>query len=315
VSATGVLVYRDAPSLQLTWLDREGRVVNRIPEPGLYHSVALSADGTRALAARASSQVTSASELVLFDFVRNTQARIGGGAVDNGVLSPDGTRYIFEMGGAFYQGDVDGSSPPVLLRPRESAQRSLTSWSSDGHYVMYTVNHSATGSDVWAISLQGQPAAKPFLDSKAAENQGQLALVRGQLWVAYTSDELGRDEVFLRRFPREPLARRCRGAVGTARSVARMAAIFYISADGTIMVTAFQNSIAGPPVPLFKAPAGFASRDATGVRAPAPWGVTPDGQRFLFAAPTEATSPSRFTVVLNWTPSLVQQRSGGRLGS
>jgi hypothetical protein len=53
-------------------------------------------------------------------------------------------------------------------------------------------------------------------------------------------------------------------------------------------------------VALFKVPAGFVARDATGTRVSAPWGVTPDGQRFLFVAPDEASAPQRFTVVLNW---------------
>jgi len=51
---------------------------------------------------------------------------------------------------------------------------------------------------------------------------------------------------------------------------------------------------------LFAAPVGFGSRDATGSRGRAPWAVTPDGQRFLFAWPTGHATQTPFTVVLNW---------------
>ena len=55
---------------------------------------------------------------------------------------------------------------------------------------------------------------------------------------------------------------------------------------------------------LFRAPGGFASRDATGSRGRAPWAVAPDGQRFLFAASVGQGAQTPFTVVLNWTATL-----------
>jgi hypothetical protein len=76
--------------------------------------------------------------------------------------------------------------------------------------------------------------------------------------------------------------------------------LFYVAADGTLMAVPVVKNVLGTAVPLFKVPRGFASRDTTGSHAPAPWGVTPDGKRFLFAAPTAASEIGRFTIVLNW---------------
>ena len=76
--------------------------------------------------------------------------------------------------------------------------------------------------------------------------------------------------------------------------------LLYASADGTIMAATFDPSTGlGVPDALLKAPSGFASRDATGYRSAAPWAVTSDGQRFLFAVPEEGGSLNQLTVVLN----------------
>ena len=49
-STNGVLVYRKGSGrdFQPTWLDRQGKVLGVVGEPGFYTSVALSPDGTRA---------------------------------------------------------------------------------------------------------------------------------------------------------------------------------------------------------------------------------------------------------------------------
>ena len=53
VSANDVLVYRPADTdSQLAWFDRQGIVAGRASEPGGFREVALSPDGTRAVASR-----------------------------------------------------------------------------------------------------------------------------------------------------------------------------------------------------------------------------------------------------------------------
>jgi serine/threonine protein kinase len=54
-----------------------------------------------------------------------------------------------------------------------------------------------------------------------------------------------------------------------------------------------QTFEAGVPKQLFRKPNGLED-----------WGVTPDGEKFLFAAPTTQTTPAAFTVELNWQEGL-----------
>jgi len=77
------------------------------------------------------------------------------------------------------------------------------SWSRDGRFLLHVAVDPKTNSDLWVLSLDGDPKPVPFLTSDAAESQAQFS-PRPQgasRWVAYTSNESGRDEVQLRTFP------------------------------------------------------------------------------------------------------------------
>jgi Tol biopolymer transport system component len=309
-SANGVLVYRDATSLQLTWFDRQGRVAERIPKRGLYQALSLAPDGTRALASKAGAQVASRSELWLFDFVRGTSSRITATDTDDGIWSPDGNRVAFEAEGGLFQKVLGGQEQDVVLPPDAlPGRQSPTSWSPDGRFVMYTASDPKTGSDLWSSSLTGSPTPTPFLRSEASESQGQFSpQSRGLQWVAYASNESGRDEIFVRTFPDGGnLTMVSRGGGHSPKWRGDGQELYYVAADGTVMAAGVEDPRRpGTPVPLFKAPPGFASRDATMLRSAAPWGVAPDGQRFLFAAPAESGGLNRFTVVLNWQTILTK---------
>ena len=118
--------------------------------------------------------------------------------------------------------------------------------------------------------------------------------------MALTSNESGRDEVQLRTFPDAQNRLIVSGGGGDGKE------LFYVAADGTVMAVAISYNPwhVGAATPLFQAPRGFNTLNATGRRGPAPWDVTPDGQRFLFVAPVQSGGQSQFTVVLNWQTGL-----------
>ena len=99
VSNNDVLVYRTADTdSQLTWFDRQGGVSGRVSEPGGFRGVALSPDGTRAVAPRTNPLDTTKADLWLFDLKRGsgaTRLTLGGGIAEFPVWSPDGTRIVF----------------------------------------------------------------------------------------------------------------------------------------------------------------------------------------------------------------------------
>ncbi len=117
--------------------------------------------------------------------------------------SPDGRSIAFcatgEQARTVYTMPVDGSGPAKPLMDRSHPQSS-SSWSPTGEFIVYTEATPNTGTDLWVIPLQ-DPAAEPqiFLQTNFSEDNAQFS-PNGN-WIAYTSDESGRQEVYLRPFP------------------------------------------------------------------------------------------------------------------
>jgi hypothetical protein len=129
--------------------------------------------------------------------------------------------------------------------------------------------------------------------------------------VALTSNESGRDEIHLRTFP--DAQNRLIVSTGGGHSPRWRRdgkELLYVAADGTVMAVAVSHNPwrVAAATPLFQAPRGFNTLNATGRRGPAPWDVTPDGQRFLFVAPVPSVGQSQFTVVLNWQTALTNKK-------
>jgi hypothetical protein len=90
-SSNGVLVYKSGVGLdyQLTWFDRQGRVLAKVAEPGRYNSLALSPDGRRVAVSRTNPENTPNWDVWLLDVARNTSrdGRFGAGDRNRAVLN------------------------------------------------------------------------------------------------------------------------------------------------------------------------------------------------------------------------------------
>ena len=142
------------------------------------------------------------------------------------------------------------------------------------------------------------PAATVVLKTNANELQARFS--PDGRWIAYTSDESGVPEVYVRRFPGGEGKWRV-STNGGAQAMWRGDGkeLFYLAADGRLMavdVTAETSRLTtGPPRVLFD----------TGIRGlfvdrRNHYVVTRDGQRFLFNLTAEDDMLAPITVVLNW---------------
>ena len=123
-------------------------------------------------------------------------------------------------------------------------------------------------------------------------------------WITYTSDESGRNEIYLQRFPDGRTKQRVSTRGGShARWRGDGSEIFYRALDGTLVsVTVRLGSSApqlGSPVPLFKLPAFFAAAPGAGG-----YDASADGQRFLAFVSVETGEASPMIVVTNWRADL-----------
>jgi eukaryotic-like serine/threonine-protein kinase len=312
-SANDVLAFhRSAGSdLQLTWLDREGKVLGTAGEPGAYQSLALSPDGTRLAVMK--NRGADAGNIWLLDLSRggaSTRLTFGSAMDSNPVWSPDGSRIIFssDRDGPYnlYQKPANSvKDEEVLLESSED--KHATSWSRDGRFLLYTVVHPKTKSNIWVLTLKGDKKPVPYLITEF--NEGQARFSSDGHWVAYTSDESGHDEVYVRSFSMN--------SAGTAVEAGSKWPIsngfgveprwrgdgrelYYRSRGGGLLAVEIAINPtfrAGNPQPL--GVLTFAPGSSIGSLG---WDSAADGRRFLRLA--NKSGPQPYTVVLNWQAGL-----------
>jgi Tol biopolymer transport system component len=310
VSRTGVIAYRTggAAVTRLTWFDRNGKVTGTIGPPdanGLLQTM-LSPDGRRVAGYRT---VDNNMDVWLSDATRSTKLTTDATREMFPVWSADGTRVAFarnpgskgmqdlyaksSSGGAGEQEQLLLAAPPSGLAPM--------SWSKTG-FLLYMERNPDTAGDVSVLPLDRNQQPFAFLRSKYEERTPQFS-PDGQ-WVAYASDESGRLEIYVRKFP--PASGQW--AVSTAGGVTPRWShdgreINYIAPDARLMAVTMtvKNGVPelGTPAALFQTKILYGGTSPVGTN----WqfDVAPDG-RFLINTDTTSGITSPIIVVQNWIP-------------
>jgi eukaryotic-like serine/threonine-protein kinase len=321
-SSDGSLVYvpggSSAVERTLLWVDRKGEARPLPAPPRAYLSPRLSPDGQRLAV---SIEGTNAG-LWLYDLARGTLTRLTetAGAIPFPIWTPDGKRVTFlsALGGALnlYWMPADGSGAAERLTTSENTQWP-GSWSPNGLVLAFSESDPTTGSDIWVLRLADDPStplgagrkAQPFLQTPSNESGGIFS--PDGRWLAYVSDESGRQEVYLRPFP-GPGGRLQISTEGGIEPVwARNGReLFYRNGD-KMMVVAVETKgefAAAKPKVLFEA------HYETSVFTFEPnYDVIPDAQSFIMIKGSEQESaPTQVNVVLNWFEELKRLAPEGK---
>ncbi len=310
VSQNGVLAYTaggglGAGALQLTWIDRSGKVVGTAGPPGIYTDFRLAPDEKRIAFDQPDPQ-SGRQDVWVMDLIRGVTSRLTfDPAVDNlPIWSPDGLRLLYPNNrtGVFdlYVKAATGAGQEELLVKMGTTTGWGTHWSRDGRFILYQIPGAKTGQDLWIAPQFGDRKPFPYLNSQF--NEGEGAFSPDGHWIAYVSDESGRDEIYVQAFPVSG-AKYQISAGGGSEPNWRMdgTELFYVAADRNLMavpITLGATLQAGVPKLLFPIPASAQRRHSF---APAS-----DGQRFLVSigAGTGDGRTLPVTVVLNWQAGL-----------
>jgi Tol biopolymer transport system component len=179
---------------------------------GYYSDFRLSPD-EKSLAASLVNPKTGVIDIWVNDLARGSNTRITRGELLNAspIWSPEGARLAFRTfrGGLieFYQKSAagGGDEAPVLSAQTESAAQIQsvnlvpTDWSPDGKLIAFSVPTVASGNDLWLLPLTGDRKPVKFLATPADEMHGNFS--PDGHFVAYTSNESGRFEVYVQTFP------------------------------------------------------------------------------------------------------------------
>ena len=306
-AGNGKLIYKTGGgtaggSNQITWFDRQGKVLGAAGEAGNYSDMALSPDGTRAVVNRFDSQNGKVA-LWLVDFSRGTTTRFNFDSFDavDPIWSSDGSGIIFgsDRNGAFdiYEKSASGAGDEELLL-KSSENKDVDGVTHDGRFLLY-----GSKGDLWALPLTGDREPFLFLHTEFKESEARFS--PDDHWVAYVSDESGQAEIYVRKFSPDSETNgggKWQVSYGGGRSPswgAHGKELYYLTPDGKLMaievgtVGGFQ---ARTPRLLFQVPPQPVSAD--------PKSYSVDGKRFLFLAPVEQTTQAPFTLVMNWQAEL-----------
>jgi serine/threonine protein kinase len=213
-SATGVLVYIPGGGLgaaatgsiqgRLAWFDREGKILGTFGDPGSYRSLALSPDGKRVAFERGDPKNPGGANIWLYEFARDVTTRFTFESDwdSSPVWSPDGSRIAFgsSRGGVFdlYQKTSNLAGEDELLF-KSGDYKIPSSWSPDGRFLLYFNPFPPT--HLWLLprSVEGAER-KPIQVGRSEFNEGVGRFSPNGRWIAYESDESGRDEIYVRPF-------------------------------------------------------------------------------------------------------------------
>jgi len=220
------------------------------------------------------------------------------------VWSPDGTRIAYakpnRFGSGFnlYQRTTAGTGEEVALL--ESSQNMVPEdWSRDGRFLSYITSDSDGRWDLGVLPIEG--TSKPIQLTETPYNEMGSQFSPDGHWIAFESDESGRNEIYVQPFP-GPGAKTIVSTGGGLQPRWRRDGqeLFYVAPDGKLMAVAMQVTPAGrtlepsSPIPLFVT--RISSTRTGGSRHE--YVVTGDGQRFLMNIFVEQNA-APITVVLN----------------
>jgi len=309
-SANGVLVLRQAFNSTLSslqWFDRSGRKLNAVGGVADYAGPQLSADDSKLAVAIRDPQLTT-HDVCIFDLLRGTQTRLTFDPANdhNSIWSPEGTHIAFTSDRAgqkdLHWKPADGSGAEELLLGGKGGDKYAMDWSRDGKYLVYTYQTpEELRLHVYVLPLSGERKPVPFVNIHFVTGEGQIS-PNGR-WVAYRSQESGRNGVYVQGFNLDPSQPRGKWQVSTEggdqpRWSSDGKELFYHLGDAYYAVdvkTDGKSFEAGIPKPLFAFPIVL-SVSGSG----SPFVVTRDGQRFLVLAPVEKTGNAPIEVLTNW---------------
>lgn len=310
VSNTGVLAYRQGRGTgmaELVWLDRNGRRLSTLGDPGDYSNPALSPDEKRLAVGRKDPQ-TKTRDIWIFDLERGTSTRFTFDPGDdlNPTWSPDGKRIAFTSDRKghrdIYQKSAAGMGPDeVLIESPKDNQAAIVDWSGDGKTILFdTLGQKNRVVNIWMLPLVGPRKPAPLIESPFVTRDAQLS-PNGQ-WIAYSSNESGKFELYVQTFPPSGGKWQVSNTGGDEPQWRRDGhELFYLAGDSRLMAvdvkTEASSFQAGIPKPLFEL------RQAPVVRRNH-YVVAANGERFLAILPLEETPSSPITVVTNWAAGL-----------
>ena len=308
----------------LVWVDRNGKEEPLATEANAYQFCKISPDGTKVVLAIGPA---GNHDIYVLDLDRGTMPKLTFDAADDyfPLWTRDGQRIVFYSGrgeGGIYWKAANNTGGDEKLCSL-SAQFSVPfSWSGDGSMlVIQDFGLSILKMSIATMSMRGNRERKSLLQEKPLVFYPQVS--PDGKWIAYTSNESGQTEVYVRSFPAVDSGGQWMVSNGGGDSPLWSPGgkeLYYRNGEATLAVPVETEPTLnlGKPETLFRGKYDSIGVSAMGIQY-ALWDIHPDGKRFLMVKPPAATTgepssgestgtgPRKINIVMNWTEELKQR--------
>ena len=298
VSMDGSMIYSSGnrETAKLVWVDRQGEATPVSAPAHVYWDPRLSPDGRRV----AVNRWDTGSEIWLLELARGTLTRliVNPGDDETPFWSPDGRWLAFasrRMG-----------QPRTLYRKRVDSNEAVESlwtsdhhfhvecWSADGRSIIVTDSDPTTLDDLWLISLEDEISAQPLVQTQFHEFGGRIS--PDGRWLAYTSRESGRNEVYVQAFPALGNKTQVSTKGGSQPVWARNGKELFYRGEGKVMAVTVTP---GESFAITLPKALFADQYLNPAAKHTSYDVSRDGKRFLMLQ-SGTQNRTSLNVVFNW---------------
>jgi len=313
-SQSGTFVYVDSkaePSIphSIWWLDSTGQTTPLIIPSGRYENPRLSPDGKRLAFSLAPSMARA--DIWVKDLERDITTRVTHlpGRNNWPVWMPDGKSIVFssslQPASGIYWVRADGAGEAQRLADGKTMQ-SPCSFSQDGKQLAYYQwSADFRSSEIWTVPVEGDldhprlGKAEAFLGSQS--NETVPAFSPDGRWLAYSSNESGKRELYVRPFPGPGGKSQISTGGGSHPIWSRDGRkLFFLTPDWHIMVvdyTASSDSFS-PGKPRV-----WSEKSLAFLGGNYPYDLAPDGKRFVVvmssgAAGEQGRGPTDSVIVL-----------------
>lgn len=275
-------------------------------EPRAFLQPRLSPDDTRV--AISVGERAQDRDIWLYDFEHRAPTRLTfeAGEDETAVWSPEGSRIAFSAARAgqprmILAVPADGRARPTQLTSGEHTIH-VSDWSRDGRALTWTEFNPSSGGEIRVVALDGSGATRTLV-SGPFDVRGAVFSPDGQ-WIAYTSNESGRDEVYVQPYPGPGSKRQISMGGGQEPVWSRTGKNIFFRGQGRVMTVDVRTS---PTFALSPPRTLFLDIYLTEHRADRNYDVSADGQRLLMLKPARPFPLAELSVVLNWTTMLGQR--------
>ncbi len=301
VSDNGTLVYRSgkvSSGSQLLLFDRQGNIIDSLGEQVVQHTALFSPD-EQFLAQSIFDQSNSNNDIWIYDINRNIKTRFTFDSTMDAspVWSPDGTQIAFRSDRNNKQGiylkNISGLGEIKLLFESENEIWPI-SWAEDGKNLFFMNNTIDRKADIWVIPFEQNK--EPYVFISTNYDEWDPAISPDGKWLAYTSNETGKEQVYVTPFPGPGSKWQISTNEGDRPQWSQDGKeLFYL--DNTEHINVAEVNGTGVTFKIGKVDKLF---EINGSRPGNVYNVSKDGQHLLVNQILQAVSKSKVVLVKNW---------------